>query len=154
MTTFVGDYPVKADAKGRVLLPSAYKKQLSEAAGNRFVVKKDIFENCLNLYSYDEWERQVRMLRSKINPYNRKHAKFLNEFYRGTAELSLDSNGRLLFPRRLLELVDITKEIFMAGLDDKIKIWDKSTYESQGMDEDEFANLGEELFGSAEFDVE
>ena len=147
MTTFVGDYPVKVDAKGRVLFPSAFKKQLNEAAGNRFVVKKDIFENCLILYPYDEWERQVKIIRSRINPYKKEHAKFLREFYKGTAEFSLDSNGRILFPKRLLELVSITKEIVMAGQDDKIEIWDKTIYDSQNMSEDDFADLAEKLLG-------
>lgn len=155
MTTFVGDYPVKADEKGRVLFPSAFKKQISESAGNRFVVKKDIFENCLNLYPYDEWERQVKIIRSRINPYKKEHAKFLREFYKGTAEISLDSSGRILFPKRLTDLVGISKEIILAGQDDKIEIWNKSAYDSQQMNEENFADLAEKLLGFDTFnDVE
>ena len=147
MTTFVGDYPVKIDAKGRVLFPAAFKKQLALNADGRFVVKKDIFEKCLILYSYDEWERQIKIIRSKINPYKKEHAKFLREFYKGTAELSLDSNNRLLFPKRLLELIGVSKDIIMAGQDDRIEIWDKTVYESQEMQEDDFASLAEKLLG-------
>ena len=147
MTTFVGDYPVKIDAKGRVLFPAAFKKQLALNADGRFVVKKDIFEKCLVLYSYDEWERQIKIIRSKINPYKKEHAKFLREFYKGTAELSLDSNNRLLFPKRLLELIGVSKDIIMAGQDDRIEIWDKTVYESQEMQEDDFASLAEKLLG-------
>ena len=147
MTTFVGDYPCKIDAKGRVLFPAAFKKQLASNANGRFVVKKDIFEKCLVLYSSDEWERQIKIIRSKINPYKKEHARFLREFYKGTAELSLDSNNRLLFPKRLLELVDVSKDIVMAGQDDRIEIWDKTVYESQDMGEDDFAGLAEKLLG-------
>jgi len=147
MTTFVGDYPCKIDAKGRVLFPAAFKKQLASNANGRFVVKKDIFEKCLVLYSSDEWERQIKIIRSKINPYKKEHARFLREFYKGTAELSLDSNSRLLFPKRLLELVDVSKDIVMAGQDDRIEIWDKTVYESQDMGEDDFAGLAEKLLG-------
>lgn len=147
MTTFVGDYPVKIDAKGRVLFPAAFKKQLALGADGRFVVKKDIFEKCLVLYSYDEWERQIKIIRSKINPYKKEHAKFLREFYKGTAELSLDSNNRLLFPKRLLELIGVSKDIIMAGQDDRIEIWDKTVYDSQEMPEDDFAGLAEKLLG-------
>ncbi len=147
MTTFVGDYPVKIDAKGRVLFPAAFKKQLAVNANGRFVVKKDIFEKCLVLYSYDEWERQIKIIRSKINPYKKEHARFLREFYKGTAELNLDSNNRLLFPKRLLELVGVSKDIVMAGQDDRIEIWDKAIYEAQDMAEDDFASLAEKLLG-------
>ena len=147
MTTFVGDYPVKIDAKGRVLFPAAFKKQLAVNANGRFVVKKDVFEKCLVLYSYDEWERQIKIIRSKINPYKKEHARFLREFYKGTAELNLDSNNRLLFPKRLLELVGVSKDIVMAGQDDRIEIWDKTIYEAQDMAEDDFASLAEKLLG-------
>jgi len=101
----------------------------------------------LVLYSYDEWERQIKIIRSKINPYKKEHAKFLREFYKGTAELSLDSNNRLLFPKRLLELIGVSKDIIMAGQDDRIEIWDKTVYESQEMQEDDFASLAEKLLG-------
>ena len=147
MTTFVGDYPVKIDAKGRVLFPAAFKKQLAVNANGRFVVKKDIFERCLVLYSSDEWERQIKIIRSKINPYKKEHARFLREFYKGTAELSLDTNNRLLFPKRLLELVGVSKDIVMAGQDDRIEIWDKAVYEGQEMPENDFASLAEKLLG-------
>ena len=151
MTTFVGDYPVKVDAKGRVLFPAAFKKQLAENANGRFVVKKDIFEKCLVLYSYDEWERQIKIIRSKINPYKKEHARFLREFYKGTAELTLDVNNRLLFPKRLLELAGIKKDIIMAGQDDRIEIWNKELYEQQMMKEDDFADLAEKLLGDDSF---
>ena len=145
MTTFVGDYPVKIDAKGRVLFPAAFKKQLALNADGRFVVKKDIFEKCLVLYSYDEWERQIKIIRSKINPYKKEHNLFLRNFYRGTAELLLDNSNRLLLPKRLLSVVGIEKEIIMAGQDSKIEIWSKKAYDAIASGEDEFADLAERI---------
>jgi MraZ protein len=151
MTTFVGDFPVKVDAKGRILFPAAFKKQLSEVAEDRFVVKKDLFSNCLILYPYDEWLRQVKIIRSRINPYNKTHAQFLRQFYKGTAEVSLDSNGRLSFPKRLLEMVGIEKEMTMAGQDGKIELWDTAAYQSEGLSEEDFSKLGEQLLGFGSF---
>jgi MraZ protein len=83
MATFIGDYPCKADAKGRIMLPSAFKKQMPSAAADRFVVRKDIFENCLVLYTIEDWNLQLEKIRSRINPYNREHNKFLQEFFHG-----------------------------------------------------------------------
>jgi transcriptional regulator MraZ len=145
MTTFIGDYTCKVDAKGRVVLPSAFKKQLDPAAKERFVVKKDVFEKCLVLYPMDEWERQIEIIRSKLNPYNKEHNRFLRGFYKGTAELLLDSNNRILIPKRLLDLVNINKDVVLAGQDGKIEVWEKSFYEALVEGEDEFAALAEKI---------
>lgn len=150
MTAFIGDYNCKLDVKGRVLFPSGFKKQIGAMEEYRFVVKKDIFENCLVLFSIEEWERQNQLIRAKINPYNKEHNRFLRNFYKGTAELVLDASGRLLIPKKLLEEVKIEKDIVMAGQDSKIEIWDKSAYESGGENQDEFALLAEKIMGGVE----
>jgi MraZ protein len=148
MATFIGDYTCKVDEKGRITLPSAFKKQMDPASGDRFVVKKDIFEQCLVLYPFEEWERQNRLIRERINPYNKEHNKFLRNFYRGTAELTLDGNSRLLIPKRLLELVEASREVIMAGQDGKIEIWARHLYEQMKEPEDDFAELAEKIMGN------
>lgn len=149
MTTFIGDYSCKVDSKGRIMLPAAFKKQMPSTAHDRFVVKKDIFEKCLVLYPMDEWERQNILIRSRINPYNKNHNEFLRNFYRGTAELVLDNNNRMLIPKRLLEVVSIQKEVILAGQDGKIEIWAKDIYDSSAKGEDEFAALAEKIMGGS-----
>ena len=69
MITFVGDQICKLDAKGRLMLPSAFVKQMGGAIVEKFVIKKDVFESCLVFYPQDEWDRQVNALRKKLNPY-------------------------------------------------------------------------------------
>lgn len=150
MTSFIGDYLCKIDSKGRALLPAAFKKQMPVTAGDRFVIKKDIYENCLILYTLDEWGKQNELLRSRLNPYNKEHSKLLRTYYRGTAEVSLDANNRLLLPKRLLELAGITKEVYMSGQDKKIEIWSKEVYESNDLDEDEFAVLADSILGATD----
>ena len=147
MTTFIGDYNCKVDEKGRVTFPSTLKKQMSSASQGRFVVKKDIFEECLVLFPIEEWERQNSIIRSKINPYNKDHNKFLRNFYRGSAEIILDSNNRMLIPKRLLELANINKEAILTGQDGKIEIWSKELYDSTEEGYDDFAALAEKIMG-------
>jgi MraZ protein len=148
MTTFIGDYTGKVDAKGRLTFPSTLKKQMSSASGDRFVVKKDIFEKCLVLYPMEEWERQNSLIRNRINPYNKEHNKFLRNFYKGTAEVVMDGNNRLLIPKRLLELVGISKDVVLAGQDGKIEIWDKQLYDKVDEPEEDFAELAEKIMGN------
>ncbi len=148
MATFIGDYVCKADDKGRVLLPAAFKKQLaSSSTPDHFVVKKDIFEKCLVLYPGEEWERQCRLIKESVNPYNKQHNTFLREFFRGTAEVQLDAGGRLLLPKRLLELIEAGKELVLAGQDGKVEIWDKERYEGVRQAEQDFATLAETILG-------
>lgn len=148
MSSFIGDYGCRVDEKGRVLFPAAFKKQVQSASPDRFVVKKDIFETCLVLYPMEEWDRQNKLIRKNTNPYNKEHNRFLREFYRGTAEVTLDASGRLLIPKRLLELVQADKELVLAGQNSKIEIWAKDQYESGRSGEQEFAQLAEKILGS------
>jgi MraZ protein len=147
MATFIGDYTCRVDAKGRIILPSAFKKQMPAAAMDKFVVKKDIFEKCLVLYPMDEWDRQNSIIRERLNPYNKEHSRFLRGFYKGTAEVVLDANNRILVPKRLLDLVQIKSEVILAGQDGKIEIWSNSLYNEQESEADEFARLAEKIMG-------
>jgi MraZ protein len=149
MATFIGDYPCKVDAKGRIILPMAFKKQMPPAAQDHFVVRKDIFENCLVLYAIDDWNRQLEKIRKRINPYNREHNMFLRNFFKGTAELSLDSNNRMLIPKRLFDLIGADRDVVLAGQDGRIEIWSASVYDTIGMPAEDFANLAEKLMGGS-----
>ena len=154
MTTFIGDFSCKIDNKGRILLPSVLKRQMSPASSERFVCKKDLFENCLVLYPMDEWERQNKIIRSKLNPYNKEHSRFLRMFYQGTAELVLDSNNRFLLPKRLTDFAGIGKEVILAGQYGKIEIWAEKKYGKAEEDVPDFASLAEKILGGAINDLE
>jgi MraZ protein len=149
MATFIGDYPCKVDAKGRIILPMAFKKQMPAAAQDHFVVRKDIFENCLVLYAIDDWNRQLEKIRKRINPYNREHNMFLRNFFKGTAELSLDNNNRMLIPKRLFDLIGAERDVVLAGQDGRIEIWSASVYDTIEMPAEDFANLAEKLMGGS-----
>jgi MraZ protein len=147
MATFIGDYTCKVDLKGRIILPMAFKKQMPSGAQDHFVVRKDIFENCLVLYSIEDWNRQLEQIRKRINPYNREHNRFMRNFFKGTAELILDNNNRFLIPKRLLDLIGAIRDVVLAGQDGRIEIWAAADYEKIDMPSDDFANLAEKLMG-------
>jgi MraZ protein len=146
MATFIGEYNCKIDEKGRLLLPMAFKKQMPAAANDTFVVKRDVYENCLVLFSNDEWERQLNIIRQKLNPYNREDMAFLRGLYKGTAEVALDNANRLLIPKRLLQEAGIDKEVVLAGQDGKIEMWSKTAYDKIATG-DAFARLAEKIMG-------
>ena len=67
MVKFIGEYNVKVDDKGRVIFPAAFKSIMPADGDMRFVVRKDVFEKCLEMYTFEEWERQSELVRSKLN---------------------------------------------------------------------------------------
>jgi MraZ protein len=149
MITFIGDYSVRLDSKGRISLPSAFKRQMLERFAEGFVLKRDVFDKCLILYPMQEWERQNQIIRSKTNPYNREHNQFLRMFYSGTAEVVPDSNNRILLPRRLMDFAEIADEAIMAGQYGKIEIWSATNYATISKADDEFARMAEKILGNS-----
>jgi len=149
MATFIGDYTCKVDVKGRIILPMAFKKQMPADAQDHFVVRKDIFENCLVLYSIEDWNRQLEKIRKRMNPYNREHNMFLRNFFKGTAELSLDNSNRLLIPKRLMDMIGAERDVVLAGQDGRIEIWAAAVYDKIDMPAEDFANLAEKLMGGS-----
>jgi MraZ protein len=149
MATFIGDYTCKVDVKGRIILPMAFKKQMPADAQDHFVVRKDIFENCLVLYAIEDWNRQLEKIRKKLNPYNREQNMFLRNFFKGTAELSLDNNNRILVPKRLMDLIGADRDVVLAGQDGRIEIWAADRYDKIDMPADDFANLAEKFLGGS-----
>lgn len=147
MLTFIGEFIQKIDSKGRLVFPAALKKQIKTSARDQFVIKEDLFEKCLVLYPMEEWERQNTILRKKLNPFNAKHNKFLRGFAKGAAEVALDSNSRLLIPRRLVDYAKIDKEVVLAGQNGKVEIWSKDLYEQQFAENVDFAAMAEEVLG-------
>jgi MraZ protein len=149
MATFIGDYTCKVDVKGRIILPMAFKKQMPADAQDHFVVRKDIFEKCLVLYAIEDWDRQLVKIRKKINPYNREQNMFLRNFFKGTAELTLDNNNRILVPKRLMDLIGADRDVVLAGQDGRIEIWAADIYDKIDMPAEDFANLAEKLMGGS-----
>ena len=149
MASFIGDYTCKVDVKGRIILPMAFKKLMSADATDHLVVKKDIFENCLVLYSIEDWNRQLEKIRKNINPYNREHNMFLRNFFRGTAELMLDNNNRMLVPKKLLDCIGAERDVILSGQDGRIEIWAADSYDKIEIATEDFANLAEKLMGGS-----
>jgi MraZ protein len=154
MATFIGDYTCKVDVKGRIILPAAFKKQMPADAQDHFVVRKDIFENCLVLFAIEDWNRQLVKIRKKLNPFNREQKMFLRNFFKGTAELSLDNNNRILVPKKLMDLIGADRDVVLAGQDGRIEIWAADIYDKIDMPAEDLANLAEKYLGGSNNELE
>ena len=148
MANFIGEYSVKVDDKGRVILPSSFKSCISGNEDQRFVVKKDLFSNCLEMFTYEQWAKESESVKSRLNFFNREHTAFWREYMRDRAIVEPDAKfGRLSIPKKLLEQIGVEREVIFAGNDHKIEIWAKSEYELTKMHEGDFTALAENILG-------
>ncbi|HLV38064.1 division/cell wall cluster transcriptional repressor MraZ [Xanthomarina sp.] len=155
MNSLIGTYECKVDTKGRLMLPAALKKQLSPILQNGFVVKRAVFQSCLELYPMSEWEALMQRI-NKLNRFKKKNNDFIRRFTAGVKVVEIDTTGRLLIPKDLVVFADISKEIVLSAAVNIIEIWDKDKYE-QVIDDAtvDFADLAEEVMGQDDdaFDI-
>lgn len=146
MVTFIGKATAKVDDKGRIVFPSLFKNAMPEGEDMTFVVHKDIYSDCLEMYTLAEWQRQSEAVKSKLNLLNEMHVKFWRRYMLDRAPVSPDPKlGRITIPADLLEKIGITKEVVFLGSDYKIEIWAKEKFEAQIISEDEYKSMAEEL---------
>jgi len=127
MTGFLGEYEATLDPKGRFLLPAGIKKQLPEDEGSHFVINRG-FEKCLTIYPMSSWTPLFERI-SKLNDFDPKVREFRRFFLNGAIATELDSAGRMLIPRNLMEHAGLEKDIVLVSAVNKIEIWSKSTYQ-------------------------
>ena len=139
MAKFIGEYSVKIDDKGRMIFPSAFKSVFAPDERLALVVKKDMFENCLQMYTYQQWEEESNEVRSKLNFFKKEHSNFWREYMRDRAVVEPDEKlGRITIPKKILESIGAEKEMIFVGNDHKIEIWTKELYNKKQMGSEEF----------------
>lgn len=125
MIRFLGEYEATLDAKCRFLFPTGFKRQIPEGETGSFFINRG-FERCLTLYPMKNWEPIFEDI-SKKNDFDAKVREFRRFFLNGVT-LEMDSAGRLLIPKNLMEYAGLQKDIVLLSAVDKIEIWDKDKY--------------------------
>ncbi len=148
MNGIIGTYECKADAKGRLMLPSALRKQLLSVLENGFVLKRSVFQKCLELYPMSEWEVEMKKVNS-LNRYIKKNNDFIRMFMAGVRMVDVDETGRLLIPKDLASITGISKDLVLSSAVNYIEIWDKDLYETSiSSNTIDFSLLAEEVMGN------
>jgi MraZ protein len=145
MIGFLGEYEATLDAKGRFLLPAGFKKQLPANNATHFVINRG-FEKCLTLYPLQSWEPIFSQI-SKLNDFDPKVREFRRYFLNGATYLEIDSAGRLLLPKNLMEHAALDKDIVLVSAVNKIEIWDKNKYQKffETFTSESFSDLANEV---------
>ena len=169
MLSFIGNYACKLDSKGRLMVPASFREELRRGRGGdrgdrgdreggdgvggdgkmavsvSVVLRRNIFEECIDVYPRGEWERLMEGLRERTSRFNEEHERFRRAFLRGAVEVELDGNGRMLVPRRMLEDGGVGAEAVLVGMDAKLELWEPGRLERGSMGAAEFARVTREL---------
>lgn len=147
MASLIGEYVCKKDAKGRFLLPSGLKRQLPDDQQTDFVINRG-FESYLVLFPIPVWEAEMERLQG-LNQYVKRNRDFVRRFLNGAQPITLDSNGRVLIPKRLIEYAALDKEMILIARIDRVELWDKQKYDTwmASMDGDDMGTMAEDVLG-------
>ncbi len=153
MKNFIGTYECKIDDKGRIKLPTSLIKQMEDFGSDSFVVKRAVFQPCLEVYPMKGWEKLMEKI-NNLNRFVKKNADFIRVFTAGVKTVEPDKAERLQISKDLIVFAQLKKEIVITSAGELFEIWDKETYEKViATTEEDFAKLAEEVMGNLGSDV-
>ena len=133
---FLGEHQHTLDDKGRVILPARFRDRLS--AGLVLAPGQD---RCIDVYPATNFERRIEELRT-LPREGREARRYLRILLAGAHQDTPDGQGRVTVPPRLREYAGLGRDLTVVGADEKVEIWDRSTWEEyRAYAEDAFANL-------------
>jgi len=119
---FIGEYNHSIDNKGRMAIPAKFRGNLKTGA----IVTRGL-DNCLFIYTQSEWKKLVEKL-SSLPVSQAKSRAFARLMLAGAMDVSLDSQGRILIPEYLRKFANLKKETIVAGLFNRLEIWDTKAW--------------------------
>ena len=150
MTGFFGTHNAKFDDKGRVVIPSGIKCVMP-ADQTRFVIRKDRNSNCLEMFTWQEWETMSHAVRAKLDlAFNAQDIRYWRTFMSNTVTVVPDAKlGRISVPEEIRKAAGITKDVVFLGVDYKVEIWAKENFEDGCFSDEEFEQMSRQIAGRA-----
>lgn len=138
MIEFAGTYSATIDDKGRIVLPSSFKKELGELALESLVIEKNLHKACLDIHPEKYWRKRVEDFKSALDPFDEDDDKLLQFFYQNFIKVSLAPNGRINIPAAYLEYANLEKGAAFIGMGESIRLLTAVQSETPEMSKDEF----------------
>jgi MraZ protein len=136
---FIGQYTHSLDNKGRVAVPAKFRSELKKA-----VVTKGL-DNCLFLYPQKEWDKMATKIAS-LSIDKSDNRAFSRAILAGAMEVEFDKQGRIILPEYLRKFASISKNVIIAGLYNRLEIWDEDRWNSYKEEsEKNYNNIAEAL---------
>lgn len=148
MLNFLGNIEAKIDTKARVFVPAAFRKILQSSGEATLILRKDIFQDCLILYPQQVWEEEVSQLRSRLNRWDKSQQQLFRQFVVDAERVEMDANGRILIPKRYIQMLNIESDLVFLGVDNTIEIWTREALNSTMISGDDFSMQIQQLMSS------
>ena len=142
MAFFTGEHECKLDAKGRLVLPSRLKSVLPEASKSSIIIRKG-FEPNLIIYSLHEFKNIYTRINS-LNEFSSEQRKLKRNLFSSISQVDLDSNGRFLIPKNMINYTNLKKDVILIGMGNIIEVWNPGLYNKNLISSSkEFSNLAQ-----------
>lgn len=142
MSRFIGKYEAKADVKGRIFIPSTYRKLLPDGEREHVVMRKDAENNCLVIFPEHVWNERLDDLKSKLDEWNPTDQLLLMQYVSDAEWLDIDSQGRVLITKKNMQAIGVeNSEVLFVGMSDRFTVWSKPQYEQAKIPQIDFAKL-------------
>ena len=129
---FTGEFNHNVDSKNRIFIPAKYR----EGLGETFIVVRSIRDNCIKVYSMEEWDNFLKPIMELPRKTSEATLRFL---HRNASQVTPDSQGRILLPVGLVEYAQIIKNAIVVGCGSYAEIWSEENYNKAVEDEDQEA---------------
>ena len=119
----LGSYDHTIDDKNRLTLPAKFREAFTDGV----VITRGL-DGCLYAYRRADWDRLVESRLAPLDPLSPETRRLERFFYSGASEAELDKQGRVMLPAPLLEHAQLGKEVVVAGVNDRLEIWDRAAW--------------------------
>lgn len=138
MIEFAGKYSATIDDKGRVVLPSTFKKEMGELALEPLAIEMNLHKDCLDIHPERFWKDRVADFKSTLDPFDEEDDEMLEYFYQNFMKVTMAANGRINIPAEYLKHANLEKGVEFIGMDKSIRLKAVSKDKSTGMSKEEF----------------
>lgn len=150
MLDFLGNYEAKVDAKARVFVPAVFRKILQSSAQNALILRKDIFQECLVLYPLAVWDAELGKLRLKLNRWDKHQQQVFRQFVVDAERLDIDASGRILIPKKYMQMIDVSSDVLFLGTGDSIELWKQEALSKTLLPADDFGAMLQGLMSDSD----
>lgn len=131
--TFLGQVQSKTDEKGRIFVPSSYRRVLKEMNSDRIIMRRDTDNECLIFYPEHVWNKKVNDLRSVLDEWNAEDQMILMQFMSDAEILETDAHGRVLITKQNLQLIGARQDVLFVGMMDRFALWAPENYQQKNI---------------------
>jgi MraZ protein len=122
----LGSYDHTIDDKNRLTLPAKFRQAFADGV---FVTRG--LDGCLFAYRRADWNRLVESRLAPLDPLSPETRRLERFFYAGASESELDKQGRVMIPAQLLEHAKLGRDVVVAGVNDRLEIWDRAAWRTE-----------------------